>query len=155
MASKIAPNGTYHYVGFSIKDAMLAESKYANNMVFVRMTDFEDGNEINTETDEGHTGVATLDMGSYRTNATSSPSWTDKLRYNEGLEEIMYLLLGTYSKNPYTTGNNNTVEGVYAYNYSYPPSGANDLPLATIYNGFGKTILVMLNKMEEYGIIQC
>ena len=142
MASKIAPNGTYHYVGFSIKDALLADSKYANNMVFTRMTDFEDGNEINTETDEGHTGVATLDMGSYRTNATSSPSWSDKLRYNEGFEEIMYLLLGTYTKTAHTTddgeGGTTTVNGVYDYSYSYPPSGANELPLATIYNGFGK-----------------
>lgn len=144
MASKIAPNGTYHYVGFSIKDALLAESKYANNIVFTRMTDFEDGNEINTENDEGHTGVATLDMGSYRTDATSSPSWTDKLRYKEGLEEMMYLLLGTYTKNPYTVddgeGGTTTVDGVYKYAFSYPPVSANDLPLATIYNGFSKTI---------------
>lgn len=138
MASKIAPNGTYHYVGFSIKDALLSESKYANNLVFTRMTDFEDGNEISTENDEGHTGVATLDMGSYRTEATSSPSWSDKLRYNEGFEEAMYLLLGTYKKTAYSNGTN-TVDGVYSYNFSYPPVSANDLPLATIYNGFSKT----------------
>ena len=57
---QIAPNGTFHYVGLSVKGDTLAEDKYANNIVFVRMTDFEDGNEISTETDEGHTGVATL-----------------------------------------------------------------------------------------------
>ena len=138
MASKIAPNGTHHYVGFSIKDELLASSKYANNIVFVRMTDFEDGNEISTETDEGHTGVATLDMGSYRTEATSSPSWSDKLRYNEGLEEIMYLLLGNYTKTAYSDGTN-TVNGVFKYSYNFPPSTAKELPLATIYNGFAKT----------------
>ena len=143
MASKIAPNGTYHYVAFSVKDPLLADSKYANVLVNTRMTDFEDGNEISTETDEGHTGGANLDMGSYRTDATSSPSWSDKLRYTEGLEEIFYLLLGTYEKNAHTTddgqGGTQTVTGVYDYTFSYPPVSANDLPLATIYNGFAKT----------------
>lgn len=138
MASKVAPNGTYHFVGYSIKDELLDADKYANNIVFVRMTDFEDGNEINTENDEGHTGVATLDMGSYRTEATSSPSWSDKLRYREGFEESFYLLLGNYTKTNYKAGND-TVEGVFAYNFSYPPNSAKDLPLATIYNGFSKT----------------
>lgn len=143
MANKIAPNGTYHYVAFSIKDPLLEDSKYANVLVNTRMTDFEDGNEISTETDEGHTGGANLDMGSYRTDATSSPSWSDKLRYTEGLEEIFYLLLGTYEKSAHTVddgqGGTETVDGVYDYNFSYPPVSANDLPLATIYNGFAKT----------------
>ena len=136
---QIAPNGTYHYVGLSVKDRLLADTKYANQWVFVRMTDFEDGNEISTETDEGHTGVATLDMGSYRTEATSSPSWTDKLRYGEGLEEIMYLLFGTYTSEGHSDGDGGTITGVYDYSYSYPPSTSEELPLATIINGFGKS----------------
>lgn len=142
MANSIAPSGAFHYVGFGIKDNTLESSKYARCCVFTRQTDFEDGNEINTENDEGHTGVATLDMGSYRTTAESSPSWTDKLRYNEGYEEVFYQLLGTYEVNPLTVdngeGGTTTVDGVYKYNYSFPPSNANDLPLSTIYNGFGK-----------------
>lgn len=143
MANAIAPSGSYHYVGFGIKDALLDSSKYARCCVFTRQTDFEDGNEINTENDEGHTGVANLDMGSYRTTAESSPAWTDKLRYNEGFEEVFYQLLGTYEVNPHTVddgeGGTTTVTGVYDYNYSFPPVNANDLPLSTIYNGFAKT----------------
>lgn len=143
MANQIAPSGSFHYVGFGIKDNLLASSKLARCCVFTRQTDFEDGNEINTENDEGHTGVATLDMGSYRTTAESSPSWSDKLRYNEGFEEVFYQLLGTYEVHPHTVddgqGGTTTVEGVYDYNYSFPPVNANDLPLSTIYNGFAKT----------------
>ena len=137
MANSIAPSGSFHYVGFGIKDHLLGSDKYAKCCVFTRQTDFEDGNEISTENDEGHTGVATLDMGSYRTTAESSPSWTDKLRYNEGFEEVFYQLLGNYTVNPYSKGNA-TVDGVFKYNYSFPPNSANDLPLSTIYNGFGK-----------------
>ena len=142
MANAIAPSGAFHYVGFGIKDNTLASSKYARCCVFTRQTDFEDGNEISTENDEGHTGVATLDMGSYRTTAESSPSWTDKLRYGEGFEEVFYQLLGTYEKEAYTEddgqGGTTTVTGVNKFHYSFPPSNANDLPLTTIYNGFGK-----------------
>ena len=145
MANQIAPSGSFHYVGFGIKDNLLASSKYARCCVFTRQTDFEDGNEISTENDEGHTGVATLDMGSYRTTAESSPSWTDKLRYNEGYEEVFYQLLGTYTKSAHTVddgqGGTTAVTGVYDYSYSFPPSGANDLPLTTIYNGFGKNAI--------------
>ena len=143
MANQIAPSGSFHYVGFGIKDSLLASSKYARCCVFTRQTDFEDGNEISTENDEGHTGVATLDMGSYRTTAESSPSWTDKLRYNEGYEEAFYQLLGNYTKTAHSVsdgqGGTTTVNGVYDYQYSFPPVGANDLPLSTIYNGFAKT----------------
>lgn len=143
MANQIAPSGSFHYVGFGIKDNLLSSSKLARCCVFTRQTDFEDGNEINTENDEGHTGVATIDMGSYRTTAESSPSWTDKLRYNEGFEEVFYQLLGTYEVNPHTVddgqGGSTAVSGVYDFSYSFPPENANDLPLSTIYNGFAKT----------------
>lgn len=143
MANSIAPSGSFHYVGFGIKNSQLSSSKLARCCVFTRQTDFEDGNEISTENDEGHTGVANLDMGSYRTTAESSPSWTDKLRYNEGYEEVFYQLLGTYEVTPHTAddgqGGSTTVSGVYDYTYSFPPVNANDLPLSTIYNGFAKT----------------
>lgn len=135
---QISPTGTHHYVAGGIKDESLSAEKYARALFCMRVMDFEDGNEINTETDEGHTGASTLDMGSYRTEATSSPSWSDKLRYKEGLEETFYLLLGNYTKSQYEQ-NSTAVNGVNLYHYDFPPTNAKDLPLMTIYNGFSKT----------------
>lgn len=134
----IAPNASYHYGGFSIKGEELDDDQYGRYCVGIRFTDFEDGNEIETETDEGHTGVSNLDMGSYRTTAESAPTWEDKFRYGEGLEDIWYLTLGTYEVNPYNNGTAN-VDGVFTYDFSMPPTNTTELPLATIYNGFSKT----------------
>ena len=133
MAS-IAPNASYHYVKMGIKDETLASDKYARDLVSIRQTSFEDGNEIETETDEGHTGVSNLDMGSYRTTAESAPSWEDKFRYGEGLEDLFYLLLGTYT----VTAKSGATD-VYDYHFEMPPNVDKELPLATIYNGFAKT----------------
>lgn len=152
----IAPNASFHYVKMGIKDKELASTQFARDLVSIRQTGFEDGNEIETETDEGHTGVSNLDMGSYRTTAESAPTWEDKFRYGEGLEDIFYLLLGTYTV---TAG---TEEGTYKYFFEMPPEDLEDidndtkeLPLATIYNGFAKTATdarafnnALLNELE-------
>ena len=130
----ISPNASWHYFGFGLKGEELTAAQYARYMVGIRGTDFEDGNEIETETDEGHTGVSNLDMGSYRTTAESAPSWEDKLRYGEGLEDIFYLLLGNYTNTAHTG-----VDGVYDYHFDLPATNTTELPVATIYNGFQKT----------------
>lgn len=150
----IAPNASYHYVKMGIKSKTLSEQHpelFARDLVSIRQTGFEDGNEIETETDEGHTGVSNLDMGSYRTQAESSPNWEDKFRYGEGLEDIFYQLLGTYDHDAH--------EGyeadVYDYHFEMPPDVDSDLPLSTIYNGFAKTLTdgrafnnALLNELE-------
>lgn len=147
--SEPAPNATYHYWGFGVKDKELDSEKLAQLSVCVRGLEFESGNEISSETDEGHTGVNNLDMGSYRTLAESKPTWKDALRYKEGLEYMWYLILGTV--NPTGADNQNSlngkpynksgtaVSGVYQYDYTFPPVNANNLPFITIYNGFAKT----------------
>jgi len=130
----IAPNASWHYVMGAIKGASLSEDKYARPLIGIRQTDFEDGNEIETETDEGHTGVSNLDMGSYRTTAESSPSWEDKFRYGEFLEDIFYLLLGHNTETQH-----GDTEGVSDYHFELPANNDAELPVATIYNGFQKT----------------
>ena len=129
----IAPNASYHYVKMGVKADTLDDDKFARDLVPIKQTSFEDGNEIETETDEGHTGISNLDMGSYRTTAESSPSWEDKFRYGEGLEDLFYLLLGTH------TSEAGDVEGVFNHHFEMPPEVEKELPLATIYNGFAKT----------------
>lgn len=135
----IAPNASFHYGGFGVKDESLNEDAYARYLVGVRFNSFEDGNEIETETDEGHTGISNLDMGSYRKTAESAPSWEDKFRYSEGLEDIWYLTLGHYTKTAHVDSEENTVDGVYDYEFDMPSNSTTELPLATIYNGFSKT----------------
>ena len=134
----IAPNASWHYVMGAVKGKQLSETQYARPLIGIRQTEFEDGNEIETETDEGHTGVSNLDMGSYRTTAESSPAWEDKFRYGEFLEDIFYLLLGSYTENPHQKGGSD-VDGVSDLHFELAPDTEEELPVATIYNGFEKT----------------
>ena len=89
----IAPNASWHFVMGGVKGNNVDAVKYAKPLVGIRQQSFEDGNEIETETDEGHTGVSNLNMGSYRTKAESSPNWEDKFRYGEFLEDIFLSLI--------------------------------------------------------------
>lgn len=130
----IAPNASWHFVMGGVKGNNVDAVKYAKPLVGIRQQSFEDGNEIETETDEGHTGVSNLNMGSYRTKAESSPNWEDKFRYGEFLEDIFYLLLGHYTKQAH-----GSVNGVYDYHFELPSTNSTELPVATIYNGFHKT----------------
>ena len=130
----IAPSAAWHYVMASVKGSELTDAQFGRPLIGVRQTSFEDGNEITTETDEGHTGVSNIDMGSYRTTAESSPSWEDKFRYGEFLEDLFYLLLGSYEKTAHTGATD-----VYDYHFELAPDNTTELPVATIYNGFQKT----------------
>ena len=134
----IPPNASWHYFGMGFKDTTLAKDKLAACLVNIRGTDFEDGNEIETETDQGHTGTSNLDMGSYRKNATSAPTWEDGMRYSEGLEDYWYGILGAYEVTAHLDDNEDPIAGVYDYAFTQAAEGV-DLPLATIYNGFQKT----------------
>ena len=149
-----APNASYHHTALGIKGASLAKEKLAQPLVSIRQTGFEDGNSIETETDEGHTGVSNIDMGSYRTKAESSPTWEDGLRYGQGFEDYFYLLLGSDEIDTYNDGTND-VSGVYTHTFSMAANVTDNLPLATIYHGFQKTNTdgrvfnnAMLNELE-------
>lgn len=138
-----APSASHHHTAMGIKGKNngedLAKELLARPLVSIRQSGFEDGNEISTETDEGHTGVSNLDMGSYRTKAESAPNWEDGLRFSQGYEDYFYLLL---AHDDVTTYNNGTsdVEGIYVHSMAMPSDVKDELPLATIYHGFSKTL---------------
>ena len=149
-----APNASFHHTALGIKAAALAKAQLARPLVAIRQTSFEDGNEISTETDEGHTGVSNIDMGSYRTKAESSPNWEDGLRFAQGYEDYFYLLLGHDDVDTYNDGESD-VDGIYVHTMEMPPDVDEELPFATIYHGFSKTATdgrvfnnAMLNEME-------
>ena len=140
MGKSTAPNASYHFWGFATKSDDLDKDTYAKYKVSVRGVDFESGNEIKSETDEGHTGTASLEMGETRSDASSEPEWEDNWRYNEGFEDYWYHLLGKYTKEEVATG-------VYHYIFFFPLNvdpldvdNPTELPLATIYNGYAKTV---------------
>ena len=130
----IAPVATHHYTEIGIKGEDVAKSKLAQPLVGIRQTGFEDGNNIESETDEGHTGTANLDMGSFRKSAESAPTWEDGLRYGQGLEDYVYLLLPNK-----TITADASVSGIYNHTYDADPSAKKELVLATIYHGFSET----------------
>jgi len=131
---RLAPNASHHYTEMGIKDDELAKEKLACPLVGIRQTGFEDGNTIETETDEGHTGTSNLDMGSYRKSAESTPNWEDGCRYGQGFEDYIYMILPDK-----TITQDSTISAIYHHVYEMPPDVDKDLPLATIYHGFSKT----------------
>ena len=132
--AKVAPSATFHHTELGIKGSSLSTATLAQPLVGIRQTGFEDGNNIETNTDEGHTGVSNLDMGSYRTNAESAPTWEDGCRYGQGFEDYIYLLLGDVQ-----TQANQTINTIYNHTFSMPSDVDAELPVATIYHGYQKT----------------
>lgn len=149
-----APNASHHHTALGIKGALLTKEKLAQPLVGIRQSNFEDGNEITTETDEGHTGVSNLDMGSYRTKAESAPNWEDGLRFGQGYEDYFYLLLSQDTVAAYNNGTDD-VSGIYVHTMAMPSNATDELPVATIYHGFSKTLTdgrifnnAMLNQID-------
>ena len=138
--AEIAPNASKHYLMAGIKASTLTDAQYAQPLFMIRMNpgSFEDGNKIETETDEGHTGVNNVDMGSYRKTAESAPSWEDKLRYGEGLEDMIYMFLPNHEATAYNDGTSD-IDGVYKHTFDIPANYGEELPLMTVYNGFQAT----------------
>lgn len=151
-------NASHHHTALGIKGKNngedLPKTTLARPLIAIRQSGFEDGNEISTETDEGHTGVSNLDMGSYRTKAESAPSWEDGLRFAQGYEDYFYLLLAHDTVEAYNDGTDD-VAGIYVHTMAMPSDTDDELPLATIYHGFSKTKTdgrifnnAMLNEIE-------
>ena len=138
MARKVAPNLSYHYWYLGIRGLQLDEE--ADPLVLVRGSEFNHEREIEMEDDEGHMGTATTRMSSYRTSATANPSYTDKLRYKEGWEDVWLLLLGSDDGTDNHAILKETVaEGVYKYTYKVNVNKPQDPYFATLINGFAKS----------------
>lgn len=149
-----APNASHHHTALGVKGDDFSKDEVAQPLVSIRQTGFEDGNSIETQTDEGHTGVSNLDMGSFRTKAESAPSWTDGIRFGQGIEDYLYLLLAHDTIDDYNNGTAD-VDGVYTHHFAMPSNTEEELPFATIYHGFSKTLTdgrifnnAMLNEFE-------
>lgn len=142
MTREIAPNLSYHYWGLGIIDP--SNTGEADPLVMVRGSEFNPEKEITQEDDEGHMGTATVRMSSYRTSATSNPSFTDKTRYKEGWEDMWYLLLGSDDgsgniRKSTVAEASGSDPAVYQYTFKVNVANPQDPLFATLYNGFAKT----------------
>ena len=142
MAREVAPNLSYHYWGLGVIGKDLDGE--ADPLVMVRGSEFTPDKEIEMEDDEGHMGTATTIMSSYRTSASSSPSYIDKTRYKEGWEDAWYLLLGSDDGN----GNVRKTQlaaatddnpAVNQFTFKVNVANPQDPVFATLHNGFAKT----------------
>jgi hypothetical protein len=92
-----SPSGALDYLQFGLNP--LVESKrysgVVNTVQGVKFSDkFEGGEDLKEEDDEGHTGSPTIKISKDRTSAEGAPSFEDKLRFGEGIEDWWYMLLG-------------------------------------------------------------
>lgn len=116
------PPNSLHYAGLTAQ----CSQNYCTPTVFIKFSEFESGIEMETEEDRGHTGTRSLYLGEDRTKGFAAPSFTDRLRPEQGLEDFMYHILGTYQKESY---------GTKTQEYIFTPTD-NDLPKVSITHGF-------------------
>lgn len=120
MTSK--PN-SLHYAGFAGQKGSALEDP----LCFVKFNNFGGNAEIETETDQGHTGTRSLNLGEDRISAQASPEIEDKLRPEEGLEDYLYHILGAKDVETF---------GTKTKRYTFTPDPDAVLPAVSIIHGF-------------------
>lgn len=118
-----SPPNSLHYAGFCGQKTEVFETP----ICFIKFSNFNSNIEIETSTDQGHTGTRSLNLGEDRTKATASPEIEDKLRPEEGLEDFWYHILGDF-----------TLEtiGTKVKKYTFTPDADGALPNVSILHGF-------------------
>jgi len=131
-----APPNSLHYMGYGLnpyEDDVQVLGKVLP-VIFPKMKTFEPDSKMDPEEDEGHTGQDTILLGEDRKEASSAPTVEDKLRLGEGIEDILFQLLGAKDEVvPAVTGAAASYKHKFYRDASNPPV---DLPVATIIEGF-------------------
>lgn len=121
-----SPPNSLHYAGFVAQKGDVLE----NPLCFIKFSNFGGNAEIETETDQGHTGTRSLNLGEDRVSASASPELEDKMRPEEGLEDYFYHLLGKFEK---------SLVGTKVQQYVFTPHPDTILPKVSIVHGFNVT----------------
>lgn len=131
-----APPNALHYMGYGLNpyyEGVQVKGKVLP-AIFPKMNSFEPDNKIDSEDDEGHTGQDTILLGEDRKEASSAPSVKDKLRLGEGIEDILFQLLGAKAAvTPAVAGATEAYKHKFYRDAANPPT---ELPVATIIQGF-------------------
>ncbi len=94
------PSNALNYAGLGI-NPIVSEARIEGQVtlgVFPKYESFEQGLDMKTSDDEGHTGTDMLLLGKDRTEASAAPSIKDKIRLGEGFEDIVFMILGKHDE---------------------------------------------------------
>lgn len=130
----VSKSNALHFAGIGLKDSDKPDDAYPG--VFVKFTEFSGNKEIETETDEGHTGRRTLNLGENRSKASASPEITDNFRLNQGLEDFCYYALGRMVESA-IAGSGNVAD---TFKQEITPNTNGDLPVTHILHGFNDDV---------------
>ena len=136
MVNEVSPSLAYHYWMMCINNAESDNDPQVQ--VMIKGTDFDPQKEIGNEDDEGHTGTATTKISTYRSEATSTPTWQDRVRYKEGWEDVLYLVTGS-DDGEGKINKSVVAEGVNKFIFSENPHQPQEPAFATLFNGFNKS----------------
>lgn len=89
----VTPPSSLHYLAYGLNPTGVEGEVTRVN--FIKFDTFEPGNDIKTDEDKGHMGAYNSLISKDRTSAEGAPSVGDKLRFGEGIEDFMYMLLGS------------------------------------------------------------
>ena len=126
----VSKSNALHFAGIGLKDS--DHEDYAYPGVFVKFTEFNGNKEIESETDEGHTGRRTLNLGENRSKASASPEISDRFRLNQGLEDFCYHALGKMTETSVAAAGNKSA----SYVQEITPDLTSNLPEVHILHGF-------------------
>jgi len=98
-ASSTPPN-SLNYASFGVNPVVEAAriEGQVTTAVFPKYETFDQGIDMKTDDDEGHTGTDILLLGKDRTEASAAPSFKDKIRLGEGFEDLAFMLLGKHDE---------------------------------------------------------
>ena len=148
-----APPNSLHYMAYGLNPYVAGEQVLGRVLpaIFPKVKSFEPDNKMDSEDDEGHTGQDTVLLGEDRKEASSSPSVEDKLRLGEGIEDILFQLLGAKDAvAPAVTGATTSFKHRFYRSAATPPES---LPVATIIQGFNWADAkpeAYINQMVDY-----
>lgn len=149
LKKKPSESGTFNYLGIGLKGDELDDEHYARPSKNIIQTDADDAPNIETETDEGHTGTSTMKVATFRKTADAAPTWTQKLRWSAGLEEIVFSALPNHTVEQVLVpakGNPEKQVPYYKHSFDLTPVTFDedgnevtvDVPLLTLYMAFAK-----------------
>lgn len=160
LKNKVVKSATYNYLVAGIKGNNLDSNQFAKACIGVLQNDLDIGKNVESETDEAHTGTDSLEVGKTITTLETAPTFTTKIRAGLGLEELLYACFDGYSVSEIpvpkdesnhkgfikrkTAGDTTDVfiDGKYFNHKFYPlinllgkiDEDTTDIPLLTLYN---------------------
>lgn len=135
-----APSNSFNYAGIGLRSE--TTDKPVKPTTFIKYSKHDSNLKEETSEDSANIGGSTTTIGYDRTDFTSAPEITDKLRFKEGLELFCYAALGgdvagTADGDPVSDTKDGSTYNIQRYKYVWQPSSSREsLPMLTELKGF-------------------